>query len=197
MATCRRLKIGDFAFLTLGASWHNVLHATIKNGQPNEAIDLLKQAVASKPDYVAAHYNLGKALFDAKRFAESAASYKQATQLKPEYEQAYLGLGTSAFLAGQFPDAADAFKKASLMNPTNVEAFYGLGNSSYRADRLQDAQAALKATLKLKPDYAQAHYSLGLVYASLNDRDGVTREFAILKRLDPKLAEQLYHAVKK
>ena len=87
-------------------------------------------------------------------------------------------------------------KKASVLNPANVEAFYGLGNSSYKANRLQDAQAALKATLKLKPDYAQAHYSLGLVYASLNDKNGVTREFAILKRLDPKLAEQLYRAVK-
>ena len=48
----------------------------------------------------------------------------------------------------------------------------------------------------LKPTYAQAHYSLGLVYASLNDKDGFTREFAILKRLDPKLADQLYNAVK-
>jgi hypothetical protein len=42
----------------------------------------------------------------------------------------------------------------------------------------------------------QAHYSLGLVYASLKDKDGFTREFAILKKLDPKLAEQLYNAVK-
>jgi hypothetical protein len=38
---------------------------------------------------------------------------------------------------------------------------------------------------------------LGLVYASLGDKDGVTREFAILKQLDPKLAEQLYNTVKK
>ena len=45
--------------------------------------------------------------------------------------------------------------------------------------------------------YAQAHYSLGLAYAALNDKDGVTREFAILKKIDPKLAEQLYNAVKK
>jgi hypothetical protein len=31
----------------------------------------------------------------------------------------------------------------------------------------------------------------------LGDKDGVTREFAILKRLDPKLADQLYNTVKK
>ena len=55
---------------------------------------------------------------------------------------------------------------------------------------------ALKETIRLKPTYAQAHYSLGLVYAALKDRDGFTREFAVLKKIDPKLAEQLYNAVK-
>ena len=62
--------------------------------------------------------------------------------------------------------------------------------------RRNSAQTALKQAIQLKPTYAQAHYALGLVYASLKDKDGVTREFAILKRLDPKLAEQFYNAVK-
>ncbi len=56
---------------------------------------------------------------------------------------------------------------------------------------------ALKEAIRLKPMQPQAHYSLGLVYASLNDKDGVTREFAILKKLDPKLADQFYNAVRK
>ena len=107
-----------------------------------------------------------------------------------------LGLGTAAFRAGQFAEAAAAFKKAGELNPSNAEAFYGLGNASYKAGKYQDALAALKQTVQLKPTYAQAHYSLGLVYASLNDKDGFTREFAILKRIDPKLADQLYKAVK-
>jgi Flp pilus assembly protein TadD len=71
-----------------------------------------------------------------------------------------------------------------------------LGNASYKAGQYQDALAALKETIRLKPTYAQAHYSLGLVYASLKDRDGFTREFAVLKKLDPNLAERLYNAVK-
>jgi hypothetical protein len=36
-----------------------------------------------------------------------------------------------------------------------------------------------------------------LVFVSLNDKDGVTRAYAALKRLDPKLAEQFYNAVNK
>ena len=72
-----------------------------------------------------------------------------------------------------------------------------MGNASYKANKYQDARDALKQALKIKPDHPQAHYSLGLAYASLNDKDGVTREFAYLKRIDPKLADQLYNAVKK
>ena len=84
-----------------------------------------------------------------------------------------------------------------MLNPSDTEAFYGLGNASYKAGKYNEALAALKEVLRVKPNYAQAHYSLGLVYAGLNDKDGVTREFAILKRLDPKLADQFYNAVKK
>ncbi len=124
-------------------------------------------------------------------------SFRRDVQLKADYEQAYLGWGAAGFRSGQFSDAAEAFKKAATLNPTNAEAFFGLGNSSYKAGKYQDAAGALQQAIKLRPDYAQAHYSLGLVYASLNDKDGFTREFAILKQINPKLAEQLYYAVKK
>jgi tetratricopeptide (TPR) repeat protein len=83
------------------------------------------------------------------------------------------------------------------LNPTSFDAFYGLGNAYYRARKNQEALTALKQAVKLNPDNAQAHYSIGLVFASLNDKDGVTRAFAALKRLDPKLAEQFFNAINK
>jgi len=35
------------------------------------------------------------------------------------------------------------------------------------------------------------------VFVALNDKDGVTRVFSNLKRLDPQLADQFYRAIKK
>ena len=61
-----------------------------KNGKSAEAVDFLKRAVAAKPDYTFAYFNLGKALFGAGRFAESAEAYRKATQLKSDYEPALL-----------------------------------------------------------------------------------------------------------
>jgi tetratricopeptide (TPR) repeat protein len=83
------------------------------------------------------------------------------------------------------------------LNPANVEAFYNLGNAYYKAGKYQDALAALNQAIKLQPTHALAHFSRGLVYASLGDKEGVTHDFAILKKLDPALAEKLYNAVKK
>jgi len=196
-ATASFQKAAELDPANAAQAWRNYGIIMYRANKNMEAIEPLKRAIEAKPDYVAAHYNLGKAYFDAGRFAEAVESYRRATQLKQDYEQAYLGLGTAAFRAGQFNDAAEAFKRAAALNPTSVEAFYGLGNSNYKAAKYQEAAAALKEAIKLKPMYAQAHYSLGLTYASLNDKDGVTREFAILKRIDPKLADQLYNAVKK
>ena len=78
-----------------------------------------------------------------------------------------------------------------------MDAFYGLGNANYRLQKYQDALAALKEAARLKPTFAQAHYSLGLVYAGLNNKDGVAHEFAVLKQLDPALADKFYNAIKK
>ncbi len=106
-------------------------------------------------------------------------------------------MGAAYFRAGQFNEAADSFKTVTLLNQTNFDAFYGLGNARYKSGKYQDAVVALKEAVRLKPMQPQAHYSLGLAYAGLNDKDGVTREFAILKKLDPKLADQFYNTVKK
>jgi len=117
--------------------------------------------------------------------------------LKPDYEQAFLNLGAVYLRAGQFDEAADAFRKATTINPSDTEAFSGLGYASHKAKKYKEAVAALKEVLRVKPNDPQTHYMLGIVYVDLNDNDGFKREFAILKRLDPKLAVQLYNAVKK
>jgi hypothetical protein len=49
----------------------------------------------------------------------------------------------------------------------------------------------------LQSRYAQAHYNLGVAYVALKDVKGVQEELAILKTLDPKLAEQLLRFVKR
>ena len=51
------------------------------------------QAIALKPDFAEAHYNLGNTLEELGRLEEAEASYAQAIELKPDYAEAHSNLG--------------------------------------------------------------------------------------------------------
>jgi tetratricopeptide (TPR) repeat protein len=57
-------------------------------GRLREAIEHYGQAVRIKPDYAAAHYNLGVALEQAGRVQEAIEHYEQALRIKPDFTRA-------------------------------------------------------------------------------------------------------------
>jgi Tfp pilus assembly protein PilF len=62
--------------------------AFLIKGWTDEAIGRFEQAIGLKPDYVAAHCNLGLVLAGQGRRAEAIAQFTQARQLQPDYPQA-------------------------------------------------------------------------------------------------------------
>ena len=52
-----------------------------------------------------------------------------------------------------------------------------------------------KEEVRENPDDANAHYNLGLAYFSLNDRDSALEQYEILKKLGPKLADELFNQI--
>ena len=63
--------------------------------------------------------------------------------------------------------------------------------------RWQDAGNTFKKAVSLKPDDAQAHFGLCAYYIQKEDREAAAKEFIILKKLDPKLAQNLEDLLKK
>jgi tetratricopeptide (TPR) repeat protein len=57
-------------------------------GRLREAIEHWEQALSIKPDYAAAHYNLGVALEKLGRTPEAIQHYEQALRIKPDFTQA-------------------------------------------------------------------------------------------------------------
>lgn len=60
---------------------HDALHLlgviALQEGKPSEAVELISKAVKIRPDYAAAHNNLGSAFQSLLRPKEAAASYKK------------------------------------------------------------------------------------------------------------------------
>ena len=65
-------------------------------GRLDEAEASLRQAIALKPDYAEAHYNLGITLKELGRLDEAVDSYNQAIALKPDYAKSRMNLNSVA-----------------------------------------------------------------------------------------------------
>ena len=89
-------------------------------GKGDEAITAYQEAVALDPAFKEAHYNLGKALYDAKRYEESIASLQAALQLDPEAYATYFMLGLTHYQLGRYQQAVEAYNNATGSLETRV-----------------------------------------------------------------------------
>ena len=64
-----------------------------EQGKLEEAIEAYNKALAIKPDYAEAYYNMGVALKEQGKLEEAIEAYNKALAIKPDYAEAYIQHG--------------------------------------------------------------------------------------------------------
>jgi tetratricopeptide (TPR) repeat protein len=90
----------------------------------NDALAAFKQAIQLKPDWPAAHNNLGFAYGSLGKWKEAIESHQQAIKLKPDYAGAYFNLGVDHLMSGNKKAALEQYK---ILQPMNA----GMANQLY------------------------------------------------------------------
>lgn len=85
------------------------------------ACDQLSQTVMMKPDYLAAHYNLGVLYKWSRRFEEAREEFKKVLALDPNSVNAAMQIGEIYEEQGFFDEAGDWYRKAKQMNYGNPD----------------------------------------------------------------------------
>ena len=132
-------------------------------GRSEEALRSVQRAIQLRPDFAAAHNNLGAVLKDQRRLEEAAASYQKAIQLQPDYAAAYNNLGGALRVLGRLEEAAASYQRAIQLEPEFAEAHRILGVVLSDQGRLEEAAASYQRAIRLEPDFAEAHKMLGVV----------------------------------
>jgi len=117
---------------------------------------IFRRALAIKPNFVTAHYNLGVTLMNLGRLDEAEASYRKALELKPDYAEAHFNLGSTLQELKRLDEAEASYRQALLIKPDFAEAQYNLAITLHELERLDEAEASYRHALEIKPDYAQA-----------------------------------------
>jgi tetratricopeptide (TPR) repeat protein len=167
---------------------NNLAQTLFQLGRFDEAIAESQKALKIKPDFAAAHNNLGAALVENQRsdngaprengaVDEAIAHYRMALQINPDFAQAHSNLGNALLLKGQTDEAIVHYQKALEIDPNIPEARYSLGNAFLAERRYSESIANYEAALRILPDYFEAHYNLGRVLATIGENDEALEQF--------------------
>jgi len=132
-------------------------------GQLDTAISYYEKALAIKPDYAEAHYNLGFSLHRLGQLDAAVRSYKKVVAIKPDYAEAHNNKILSViyfFINGQITDAIDTLEALIKDNPNDALLFNMIGGCYVSLEQFDMAINFYKKALTIKPNYAVPQHML-------------------------------------
>lgn len=130
-------------------------------------IDLIQQAIAIKPDFSAAHLNLGNALRLLKRYENALSSYEQAIALEPDSADAISNRGVALSDLSRNEEALASYDRALALDSNHTQALVNHGNALTALGRHVEALVSHNRALQHSPDNPQVHNNRGVTLRHL------------------------------
>ncbi len=178
----------------------NLAQTLSQSGRFDEAIVESQKALEIKPDFAAAHNNLGNALLqnnqsgDGVRGQEPAVDeaiehFRKALQIKPDFTQARSNLAKALWQKGQMDEAIAQFQKTLEIEPNDAEAEFCLGTAFLQKREVNEAIAHYQKALEINPDYAEARCSLGNAFVAEGKYSEAIANYEAAVRIRPDYLE--------
>ena len=123
----------------------------------------LMDSMKSRPDDMAAHYNLGNFHMARGQTTEAVKEFETATRLQPEALPPYVNVALAYSALGRNDHAETSLRRALRLDPTNAVANLNLGMLLAELGKMPEAEQAFRAAFRADPRSAQAAYNLGVL----------------------------------
>ena len=162
----------------------------LRAGRADEAIEVLREVLRSRPDNVDAMRYLAIAYWrEKKRPGDAEAWLRRATATAPDYTAAWLTLGLVLLDNNKPEDAIEAYRRAIALAPDSAAAWAGVGNA-YAQSGQQDLSArAYGRSLQLNPRAAGVHMSHGHALKTIGDQDAALAAYRAAIAERPRFGE--------
>jgi len=123
----------------------NLASVLAQQGEPVEAAEQNRRALALESDNLIALSNLATLLVDRGGTAEAIRLYERSVEVNPKFVFGWFNLGNAYQKAGRANDAERAWRKAAELDPLLVPAWNNLSGLSLERGQLEEAIAAADA----------------------------------------------------
>ncbi|MBX7218431.1 MAG: tetratricopeptide repeat protein [Blastocatellia bacterium] len=162
------------------------------DGQPDQGIGLLEQAVALDRKNALLHFFIGSHYFHTKRFQQAEAPLRVAVERSPDRVEVRLMLGVICAEAGNIAGAQEFLKQVLKQQKDCFMALYTLGRILVGAGQLREALPYLKRALGVNPS-PEMYYLVGHAQLKLGSYSLAARHLRKAIELDPQFDDALYH----
>ncbi len=168
----------------LAMTEHQRARALRGQGALVEAEAAYREVVRLRPDFVAAHNELGTLLWDQRRFAEAKACHLVALAVQPNLAESHNHLGSVLRSEGQSAAAIQAFRRAVELDPNYAAAHCNLADTLNLAGWTEETLFEFRRASELAPHDPDivANYGVGLMRQG--QLDAAIEQFRAAIRLD-------------
>ena len=159
----------------------------------DDAVKSYEKAVAIKPDYADAHFNLGNILRDLGELDGAIKSFVKTIEIMPEYDEAQFNLGVTLQQLGQLDEAIEQYEKALSINPENADLILNLGFIYQSLGQIDEAIEQYDNALTIDPDNAKVLNNLAVIFRDLDQVDEAIKYFKKALAIKPDYADVYYN----
>jgi tetratricopeptide (TPR) repeat protein len=168
--------------------WNAMGITEIRKGDPNAALQHLRQAVQADGSLTEARLNFGNTLAAFGQLQEAEGHLLAALEQRLELVEAMVGLGSVLLRQGRAVEAEQRYLRALELEPRRAEIHNGLGAALLLEGRLEEAQTRLQTALSLNPRLATVHLNIGFVLVKQGKIPDAKKQFELALAVDPALA---------
>ena len=152
-------------------------------GAYEEAVAILRQALARDPESVPALYRMGLVYEEWDHFKEAVEAYKQGLAIDPANVDTRLGLASAYAKLKKVEMAIEEYKKAAELKHDDPEIYFKIALEYWYLQDIPMTAESYRKVIEIKPEHLQAHLNLASVYERLKDWENAIKEIEIAKRL--------------
>ncbi len=113
-------------------------------GDPDQALELLRQVVKLEPKWAEAYINLGRELVRQRQVEEAFEALKQALALRPNSPHAWYELGRLEMARGQWAPAVEALQRSLAWDPGLAAAYAPMADALTKLGKPEEASRYLR-----------------------------------------------------